>query len=156
MITIFWTRLNSISGILMVLCTIIAIMNVILRYVFNSPLTWGEEINVILLAWFVFLPQGGLEATDKHLRLTILTDRIGQTGRTILYYVRLGITLVIVFYLAYHSYNLAVSNFVANSHTMVLDIPLWIVYSIMPVAFFLSAAGRSLDLLVRRWGDKNW
>ena len=35
--------------------SVMVILAVILRYVFNNPLTWGEELIVALLTWIVFL-----------------------------------------------------------------------------------------------------
>lgn len=35
--------------------SVMVILAVILRYVFNNPLTWGEELIVALLTWMVFL-----------------------------------------------------------------------------------------------------
>ena len=33
----------------------LVILAVVLRYVFNDPLTWGEELIVALFTWMVFI-----------------------------------------------------------------------------------------------------
>lgn len=50
--------------------------NVIMRYCFNTGLTWSDEAAVNLFVWFIFLG-GILAALDGlHLKVDVLTDRL--------------------------------------------------------------------------------
>jgi TRAP-type C4-dicarboxylate transport system permease small subunit len=58
-------------------------LDVILRYVFNSPLPWGRDVNGLLLLITIFsaLPHGW----DKgyHIRMEVFYNRLGGRGRTL-------------------------------------------------------------------------
>lgn len=45
---------------------------VILRYVFNDPLTWGEELIVAMLTWMVFLGAAAAVRSQMHIRIDVM------------------------------------------------------------------------------------
>ena len=51
-------------------------MNVIMRYLFDSGLTWSDEVSVDLFVWFIFL--GGIlaELYGLHLKVDVFIDRM--------------------------------------------------------------------------------
>ena len=46
--------------------------SVLLRYVFNSPLTWGEELIVAMLTWMVFIGAAAAVRSQMHIRIDAL------------------------------------------------------------------------------------
>ncbi|EJO21183.1 TRAP transporter, DctQ-like membrane protein [Selenomonas sp. FOBRC6] len=55
--------------------------NVIMRYCFNTGLTWSDEASVNLFVWFIFLG-GILAALDGlHLKVDVLTSRLSAGGQ---------------------------------------------------------------------------
>lgn len=55
---------------------VIVFMNVIMRYLFDSGLTWSDEVSVDLFVWFIFL--GGIlaELYGLHLKVDVFIDRM--------------------------------------------------------------------------------
>lgn len=55
---------------------VIVFLNVIMRYLFDSGLTWSDEVSVNLFVWFIFL--GGIlaELYGLHLRVDVFVDRM--------------------------------------------------------------------------------
>lgn len=51
---------------------IMVMLAVILRYVFNDPLTWGEELIVALLTWMVFLGAAAAVRSQMHIRIDVM------------------------------------------------------------------------------------
>lgn len=47
-------------------------LSVVLRYVFNDPLTWGEELIVALLTWMVFLGAAAAVRSQMHIRIDVM------------------------------------------------------------------------------------
>ena len=45
---------------------------VVMRYVFNNPLTWGEELIVALLTWMVFLGSAAAVRSQMHIRIDVM------------------------------------------------------------------------------------
>ena len=52
--------------------SVMVILAVILRYVFNNPLTWGEELIVALLTWMVFLGAAAAIRSQMHIRIDVM------------------------------------------------------------------------------------
>lgn len=66
--------LRVVLGLVLAVLTGILFLQVVMRFVFESPLTWAEEFPRIILIWLVFL---GLVPTIKgqHLVIDVLKDR---------------------------------------------------------------------------------
>lgn len=61
------------------------LINVILRYVFDSGITWVYELHAILLPWLV---AGGViiaAARGRHIAVTLLPDALAPRARTVVF-----------------------------------------------------------------------
>lgn len=62
----------------------LAVLQVVLRYVFSSTLIWVEEVSVILMLWMTWLGVTVLWLTHKHIAVDFLTARLPRgTNRTL-------------------------------------------------------------------------
>lgn len=61
--------------------------NVILRYVFNSGITWAEEFSRFLFIWLIFLGAIGALKENNHLGFTTLVQKLPPTLKRITYIV---------------------------------------------------------------------
>ena len=50
----------------------LVVLAVALRYIFNSPLTWGEELIVALLTWMVFVGAAAAVRSQMHIRIDVM------------------------------------------------------------------------------------
>jgi TRAP-type C4-dicarboxylate transport system permease small subunit len=68
--------LASVEDILITLChgliALLVVIAVVMRYVFNNPLTWGEELIVALLTWMVFLGAAAAVRSQMHIRIDVM------------------------------------------------------------------------------------
>ena len=72
------------DGLLIVMVAVIAILlgvGVVLRYVFNDPLTWSEEFVVTLFVWSVMLGVPSALRARMHIRIDVLILRLGPAAR---------------------------------------------------------------------------
>ena len=60
-------------------------LNVVLRYGFNSSLNITEEVSRYLFVWLTFLGAVLAFSENQHVRVTMLTDRLSEKKRKILY-----------------------------------------------------------------------
>jgi TRAP-type C4-dicarboxylate transport system permease small subunit len=51
---------------------VLVVAGVVLRYVFNDPLTWGEELIVGLFTWMVFIGASAAVRTHMHIRIDVM------------------------------------------------------------------------------------
>ena len=82
------TNLDAIiTGLTLSICVVLVNANVIMRYFFNSPIHWAEEVVTSLFVWTVFI--GSAYAYRKHSHLgvdilvNILPDKIRKVVKSI-------------------------------------------------------------------------
>jgi C4-dicarboxylate transporter DctQ subunit len=141
--------LNVLGAGALVICTAISFLNVVSRYVFNSPFSWGDELTVLMLAWFVYLPQPALECEDKQLQLTVVYNAVGPRVRVVFNLLRSLVTAAIGLFICYWGYKVIMMNYGLAGKTMALRLPLWIIYIVLPLSMLLVALVRIFDLFVK-------
>ena len=72
--------LDWVIGAIMVAIVIVLFIGVILRYLFNAPLFWSEEVTVLGMIWMTFLGGAILVRDDKNVCITILCDMCPPRG----------------------------------------------------------------------------
>lgn len=61
--------------ILAALCLII-VYSVIMRSIFNSPVTWQYELTLVGLCWVTFIGMSMTFSREEHLRLTFVSNKL--------------------------------------------------------------------------------
>jgi len=107
---------------------------IVLRYLFNSPIYWAEEVCVILMINMTFFGLSSL----VHFRSLVAVHLIRNLGsarvqKAVSMFISL-ITIVVMILLTYHAVI-----WVANPNTQfeiaeTISIPKWTLYAIMPIA----------------------
>ena len=113
--------------------------NVFMRYVLNASLSWGEELTLWLFVWFVWLGVSYAFHTGDHVRITVLRDVLGEQARL---YADLVIALLVLGFLVvltFECIKLIIMPFVASQTSVVLGLPIPILYASAPVGAGLSA-----------------
>ncbi len=84
----------TIAQIILWLFVALTSLQVVMRYVFDSPLTWPEELTQILLVWMTFIAAIGLSRKGLHIRVEFAEAFLGRSGRNALEAVFNLLTLV--------------------------------------------------------------
>ena len=106
--------------------------NVILRYGFNYTLAWSEELVRIVIIYSTFV---GASVAVKQ-RAMIKIDAIVQifpklkSGLTLYSNI---LMLIFACMMVYYGYKMTHLQFLTNQKTIIMQIPLVIIYSIMPL-----------------------
>jgi C4-dicarboxylate transporter DctQ subunit len=145
----FMRGLDKVSGLLVVIITVLGFVNVIMRYVFAQPIAWVEEMSVLSMVWMVYLSLGILETENDQLRMTALYMLFGPRMRYVVNAVRTAVTAFIFGYLLFYGCGCVAINYNLKSCTQALGFPLWIAFLALPVTFVLIVIARILDPLVR-------
>ena len=79
--------LDKISGVISAtilagLCLII-VYSVVMRFIFNSPVTWQYELTLVGLCWAIFIGMPMTFHKQEHLRLTFVTDKLSPKVWTV-------------------------------------------------------------------------
>lgn len=76
--------LEWIGGLMILLMTVVVLLQVIMRYIFNSPLTWTEEFARYLFVYITFLGAALLIYERGHLYVEIIFNNLPIRIRKIL------------------------------------------------------------------------
>ncbi len=123
------------SAFLFAIATIIAFLQVIFRYVFNSSLSWAEEAVRYLFIWMFFL--GMAEATRCGLHITldaIFTNMTVAVKRNVLTIID-SIIIAFLGFLTFFGFKLTLINMAQKSPAM--QIPMGYIYLAIPVGSVL-------------------
>jgi TRAP-type C4-dicarboxylate transport system permease small subunit len=111
--------------IVLPLMTLIITVDVTLRYFFNSPLAWGEEVNGLLLFLVLMLSMTYAWDMDKHIRMELVYVRLRGRWRA-LADITTGVTGIIFFgFLGIQSFRDIDYMRKTNESSEVLSVPLW-------------------------------
>ena len=116
--------------------TILVIMNVILRKVFSSGLSWSEEASRFLFIWVTFL--GAILANDaalhgEHMRMDFIVEKLTGVPRKLVEVVALLIVLVMLGTLFIGGVEVVQQTW--PFLTSALEIPKGAVYLCAPIGF---------------------
>ena len=70
-----------ISGFALTFMTVMIVVDVFLRFVFNAPLAATVEISELVEPYVVFLPFAYTLAKGRHVRVTLITSKFSKTPR---------------------------------------------------------------------------
>lgn len=70
--------LTSLTVIAMTGIVVSVFINVVLRYAFNSGLTWSSELATYLFVWVIFLGAILAAKDDIHIKVDLLTNRLSK------------------------------------------------------------------------------
>ncbi|EBA18611.1 C4-dicarboxylate transport system (permease small protein) [Roseobacter sp. SK209-2-6] len=113
--------------------------NVFMRYIMNASLSWGEELTLWLFVWFVWIGVSYAFHTGDHVRITVLRDVLSKRSRLIADSIIAILVLGFLLALAYECIKLIRMPFITSQTSVVLGLPIPILYASAPVGAVLSA-----------------
>jgi len=122
----------------MIVMTLAVALGVVARYGFNKPLLWTDEIARASLVWLTFVGAAQLFSYQNgHLKLTYFTDKmIGPTRRASAI-VTNAVELVLVVIVGLG--GVVLIHFNTDAVTSSLEIPVYLLYGIIPLSSLAAA-----------------
>ncbi|MFS0824633.1 TRAP transporter small permease [Bacillus sp. 1P02SD] len=102
--------------------------NVILRYIFNSGITWSEEMSRFLFVWLVFLGAIACLKDNMHLGVDVVVNALPLKLKKIAFVISNLLVLYILWLLLIGSWKMTVLNM--NSTAPATGLPLSFLYGI--------------------------
>lgn len=135
---------------LIVAFSVLLMVNVIARYVFNSPLYFANELAVYILIWMAFLAVSIAIHHDQHVRLTMLIGILPKTVQRTCYWVTELLCLAILATILWFAIAWLRSPSVSYDIAITLDWPKWHFYLIVPLF-----CATSIFHLIARLSDRS-
>jgi len=83
-------------GATVALAALTVLAQVILRYLFNRPITWGDEFAVMVFAWTVFIGAAVVQRDDSHVSMDTFVRLLPPRASLVLYLVRIAAVAVVL------------------------------------------------------------
>lgn len=126
--------------------TVLTCTQVVLRYVFSSGIDWSEEVTIYAAVWAAFIGAAAGLRLKSHLIVDALVMWAPPELSRILAKGGLVVTLLFGCAFAWYSGSLVVRTQELGQLTPALQVPMWIVYLVMPLAGALLALRAALIL----------
>jgi len=117
---------------------LLAFVNVVARYVFESSISWAGELTIYLFLWSTFFGATYCFKKDAHIAVDVFLMKAPLRFRKFLTLLTLLISAVYVGAIAYYGYQYVLLYIDLGEMSVDLDIPLWIPYVVVPISFAFS------------------
>lgn len=127
------------AGFLLVLLTALLAVQIVNRYILGTSIVWLEEIARISFVWMIYFSAAGATRDDRHIRIEIIDLFVGQA--VVRWVTLIADILTIGFDLAvvWLGLLLVQSTVQYGDVTPVTNIPMGIIYAVIPVCYGLMA-----------------
>jgi C4-dicarboxylate transporter, DctQ subunit len=126
--------------------TVLTCTQVVLRYVFSSGIDWSEEVTIYAAVWATFIGAAAGLRMNGHLIVDALVVWAPDKVSAVLAKTGLVVTGLFGCAFAWYSGSLVLRTQHLGQLTPALQIPMWIVYLVMPLAGVLLAFRAALIL----------
>jgi TRAP-type transport system small permease protein len=135
--------INAAMAISIAGMAILVFGNVVLRYVFNSGITWSEEMSRYLFVWLIFFGAIGALKDKDHLKVDIIIEKLPPMGKKIAFILSNVLMLIILWIVFDGSWKMTMLNL--DSKAPATGIP----YSFMFGIGIVAALGMAAIIIVR-------
>ena len=125
-----------VSSIALIVMIGIISVNVLCRYIFNSPIHWAEELAVISLAWATFIGSAVCYKRQAHLGMDFIVSHLPYKGRRLMQQL---ITLLLLCFFIFITYLATDSALNAQKTTPYFKLNYGYVYISVALGFFSMA-----------------
>lgn len=135
-------------GAALMLAVAINVVNVIGRYVFNSPVEGADEIEVYLMVGLAFLGALVAHIRRRHLRMDVLARRFPPRIARVVNAAEALTAVAVCGLLTWVSFNYTARIWRLGSHSDNSQTPMWIPHSVLTVSFALMTLVGAIRLAV--------
>lgn len=143
-------RAIGIYGSLFILVMmLVTTVDVVLRYIFNSPLLWAYEVAEYLLVATFYLAVAFAEAEDQHVSVQILYSRLSPMGQSIIYIITRTVILAFCILLILRTGLTAYQHMQAQETGPAAGTPMWPARLMVPIGFSLLSVQLIVGIMSR-------
>lgn len=128
--------LGYLASALFISIGFIVCYEVVMRYVFNSPTVWVNEISRFLQIWATYLALTYSFHTKDFIRITFVYDRFGEKGKKFLDFISFIVISIFSLVVVYYGWLIAYDSFVTGrTSSTILDLPAFLTEFAIPICF---------------------
>jgi TRAP-type C4-dicarboxylate transport system permease small subunit len=145
-------RIDKVLGIFLIIIMSVMVVNVLwqvfTRYVLGAPSSFTDELARYLMIWVGVLGAAYVSGKNMHVAIDVLPSKLNNTNKKILS--RIVNVIIIAFVLSalvIGGIRLVYLTFILEQHSPALQIPLALVYLVLPLSGLLIIFYKTSDLL---------
>lgn len=141
---------SIVGGLFTGAMTVTVTLAVVLRYVFNRPIGWSEEISTYLMVWAAFLGAAYTLKEDAHIGVDLLLSRLPERLKNPFLLFHCVVGLIFCSLLFWKGVELVAFSLRLNNRSIAIDFPLFIPQLAVPVGsaiLLLQFISRALKIL---------
>ncbi|MEO8559209.1 MAG: TRAP transporter small permease [Rhodospirillales bacterium] len=120
-------------ALLLATMTLLTFVQVVLRYVFNSGLSWALEATSYMFGWLIFIGIAYGVKVGSHIGVDVVVKRFGPTGQRIIGLLAVVLALLYAGLMFYGGYIYVDKMHILGVEAEDIPIPRWILLLIVPV-----------------------
>lgn len=127
--------------------------NVVLRYGFNYTLAWSEELVRIVIIYSTFIGASVAVKQRAMIRIDAIVQIFPRLKPGLTFYTNI-LMLVFAVMLVFYGYKMTHLQLITNQKTIIMQIPLVVIFSIMPVTGVMVFI-RTVQVMVSDFRNRN-
>lgn len=139
---------EAIAALALGAASLIVILGVVMRYVFNDPLGWTEEAAILLLMYSSFIGAVIALRHNEHVGIDILALAFEQRGKYVFAILNALLTVLYCVVIGVYAWLMIFTQNSLNAVTPALSLPVWLVRLAVPLGLTLMFL-RALEILYR-------
>lgn len=120
---------------------------VVMRYFFQNPLVWGDELAKYALAYMTFIGASVALRKGELACMDLLVDKFPPSWKKPVAVVVMLLNMALIVFLLVCAFNLVGQRSVLTQSSPAMGVPMQYVYACMPVGLFLMAVQAALCLI---------
>ncbi|MBC7331394.1 MAG: TRAP transporter small permease [Synergistetes bacterium] len=126
-----------ISGLTLIVLVAVTASGVLMRYVFNKPFSWQEEVQLWCYVWLTFFGGSVVFRHGGHVAIEVLYDLFPSFLRKVVRAFIYGVVSFLLLYLVFYGFSFVKLQYEIQRTTNVLHVPYYIVCLALPLGSLL-------------------
>lgn len=135
-------QISRIEGVMLaagvIAMTINTIAAVISRFVFNSAITFTDELNVIFIVLVTYAGLSYAARNGRHIRMSAIYDAMPEKARKVLMVGMTSVTSAFMFFLCYYACRYIAQVYESGRILPALGLPVFYIYLWVPFGFLMT------------------
>ena len=139
--------LGSFLAFLMMLMTVVVLWGVFTRYAMGSQASWSEELARFLLIWIGILGAGYAAGQRFHLAIDLLKPKLNADNqKRLTIFINMVVIAFVFTVMIIGGFRLIYITQVLGQLSPALRVPMWVIYSVVPISGLLVVYYKLADL----------
>lgn len=120
----------------------LVVVQVVMRYIFSSPIIWSDEIARYALVWFVYFAGSYAVLHERHVKFNVLVDLLGKKVPIAQRIIRICVLLMwlaFLLFMLHMSSQSVIRQYDTGQVSPATQTPMYLIYLGIPIGMALMA-----------------